>query len=377
MEESAWLRVRSLFPVLQQWAYLNTAAFGALPTPAREAVQAHFAARDARAALDFLDWYDRLDGLRAKLAGLIGAQPADIGFCPSAGAALSWLLRGIEWRAGDEILTSADEFPNSLYAPMALSAQGVRLRKLPAAGRRVSPDELLDALAPRTRLVVLSTVNYSSGLRTPLREVAPELRRRGVLLCIDGSQSVGALRHDIEEVPADFLMVSGYKWMLAPPGAGFFHAPQATRAWLPPSIVSWRSDRRWRDVDHLHHGSPEPPDEAAVYEGGIQPFALLFALEASVDLILACGPEAIERRVLGLAAIAQALLEQRGGVLPEGAGGTPIVAAAFPGRDLAALCGRLRERRVAASLRQGSLRISPHFFNSEEDLERLDEALAT
>lgn len=379
MDHLSWEPVRALFPVLQSWTHLNSAAFGPTPITAVQAMTDHFASRDEHASLDFPEWFDRLDRIRGKIGRLIGADADDIAFCPSASAGLSWLLRGIDWREGDEVIALDHEFPNNLYAPLLLDDRGVRFRALPAPRARFDPDLVLDTIGPRTRLVLLSSVNYSNGLRAPLEALSYELRSRNVLLCVDGTQSVGALRLDLRAVPADYLVVHGYKWMMAPPGAGFAYIPAETRAWLPPSIVSWRSHKTWRDYERLHHGRPELPPYAARYEGGVQAFTLLFALEACVDLILECGPEAIEKRVLGLASECRAILRAHGGSIP----GSPddccnsqIVTASFPGRDPVRLQDELSLRRVAVSVRKGSLRVSPHFFNNRDDLRRLSDALA-
>ncbi len=379
MDNLDWSAVRALFPTLRNWVHLNTAAFGPMPSTAVQAMNEHFESRDQTASMGFLSWFDRLDVIRAKIARLIGAKQSDIGFCPNAGTALSWFLHGVDWRSGDEILALDHEFPNNQYAPLMLDSKGVRFRALPGPRTRFDPELILDALGPRTRLVVISAVNYSNGLRAPLEDLAPELRRRGVLLCVDGTQSAGVLRHDVEQTPADFLVVHGYKWMLGPAGAGFFYAPPETRAWLLPSVVSWRSHWNWRDFERLHHGRPELPDEAAMYEGGVQAFSLLFALEASLDLILECGRDAIERRSLGLARECREILLRQGGVGnldPDHPCDSPIVTASFPDLDAAALRGKLERRRVAVAARQGNLRVSLDFFNNRDDLQRLASALA-
>ncbi len=377
MDSPSWQSVRSLFPVLKDWAHLNSAAFGPLPTPTVDAMNHHLAARDQNACLDFMDWFDRLDRVRAKVATLIGADATDIAFCPSAGAGLSWLLKGIAWRPDDEILALDHEFPNNLYAPAVLGNQGVRLRLLEPPAGRFEPDLILDALGPRSRLVLLSSVNYSNGLRAPLRELCLELHRRGVLFCVDATQSVGALRLDLREVPVDYLVVHGYKWLMAPPGAGFVYMPERTRAWLPPTVVSWRSHRTWREHESLHHGRPEFSSDASLFEGGVQSFSVLFGLEASVDLILDTGPGAIEQRVLLLADRCVDVLRSHGGEnLPSQKCDSPIVSASFPGRDLASLRRRFEACRVAVSFRRGNLRVSTHFFNNDEDLDRLSDALA-
>ena len=167
---------------------------------------------------------------------------------------------------------------------------------------------------------------------------------------------------------------------MAPAGAGFAYVPATTRAWLAPSVVSWRSHRDWRDHENLHHGRPVLSGEAAMYEGGVQAFAPLFALEASLDLILDFGQETIERRVLGLAQQCRDILTACGGTLSPGAdgnGGSPIVTAAFGRGESAFLRQRLEDARVVVSVRQGNLRVSPHFFNNAADLDRLAGALAS
>ena len=377
--EPDWTALRKLFPALNTWAHLNTAAFGPIPSTGVRAIDDHFRARDESAALDFLTWFDRLDRIRGKIASLIGAAAGDIGFCPSAGAGLAWLLRGIDWRPGDEVIGFQHEFPNNLYAPRLLESEGVRLRSLQTPANALEMDQVLDAVGPRTRLVLISSVNYSNGLCAPLASLGPELRRKGVLLCVDATQTVGALNLDLTSTPVDFLVVHGYKWLMAPAGAGFVYVPAATRTWLAPSIVSWRSHRDWRNYESLHHGRPELPDDAAMYEGGVQSFAPLFALEASLDLILDCGIESIECRVLDLARRCRQILLAHGGILTspfDGVGGSQIVTAAFPHRDSVALRERLESAKVAVSVRQGNLRVSPHFFNNAQDLSRLDAALA-
>ena len=379
MNGTDWESVRSQFPALKEWAHLNSAAFGPSPTAAVRAMTEFCADRDEGASLDFLGWFDRLDRVRGKIGRLIGADADDIAFCPNAATALSWLLHGIDWKTGDEILALDHEFPNNQYAPRLLDARGAVFRSLAAPAGRFEPELVLDALGPRTRLVVLSSVNYSNGLRAPLAELSPELRRRGVLLCVDATQSVGVLRHDLRAVPVDYLFAHGYKWLMTPPGIGFAYVPRETRAWLAPTVVSWRSHRDWRRFERLHHGRPELPSEAAVYEGGVQSFALAFALEACVDLILECGPEAVERRVLGMARRTAEILRSVGGVTQAAHSGScdsPIVTASFPGLDSERMRESLVSRRVAVSARKGNLRVSPHLFNNDADLERLAGALA-
>ncbi len=357
-----WNAIRAEFPALEKWTYLNSATFGQVPRRAVEACAGHFARRDEQACSDFLDWFDDADRLRGSLAKLIHASPDDIAFVRNTAAALGLLVNGIDWRSGDNVVTLAGEFPNYLYLPALVERRGVEFREAPWPG-------LLDAVDGRTRLVALSEVNYASGFRPPLAEISRFLRERGVIFFVDGTQSVGALRFDVQITDPDALAAHGYKWMCSPMGAGFFYIAPRLRKKLPPSEAGWRSHRAWRQVDDLHHGPPEMVEAAEKYEAGGLPFALLYAMEAAVNLMLEIGLDRIEQRVLELACSARERLRHLGAEVNET--GSQIVAAKFPGIDPSPLARELKSRRILVAARHGFLRVSPHFYNNADDLDRL------
>jgi cysteine desulfurase / selenocysteine lyase len=361
-----WETVRSEFPALANWTYLNTATQGLLPRRATEAAAKHFAHRDELACADFLGWYDDADRLRAKIGRLINCAPSDIAFVSNASAALGLLLAGLDWHSGDRVLTLEHEFPNNLYAPGALGRFGVEMIAVPW-------ERLYESVDAKTRLVALSSVNYTTGFAPPLAELADFLHARGILLFVDGTQSLGALRFDVGRVRPDMLAVHGYKWMFSPEGAGFVYVAPDLRERLQPAVVGWRSHHDWRNVDNLHHGVPQFSSTAEKYEGGGLPFALLYGMEASIDLMLEIGSEAIEQRVLGLAEVARGILRELGASVADGS--SPILAARFDKQDVSAMARALKEQRVLVAARRGHLRVSPHLYNNEQDLVILQRTL--
>jgi selenocysteine lyase/cysteine desulfurase len=361
-----WALVRAEFPALERWTFLNTATFGQLPRRGVAAIARHLEHRDELACSDFLEWFDDMDQVRGSVARLIHATADDIAFIPNASTGLATLLHGLPWTAGDRIVTLEGEFPNNLYAPYFAGASVEVVE--------TSWDRLYDAITPRTRLVLLSILNYASGFRPPLEELAPYLRERGVLLYVDGTQGVGALEFDVSRIRPAMLAVHGYKWLLSPNGAGFMYVDPELRDRLEPSEVGWRSDRRWREVDNLHHGRPEFKTSAEKYEGGMLSFSLLYAMQASIELMLELGPANIERRTLGLADLLRARLREVGGEVADGP--TPIVSARFPGRDVSAMARSLAAQGILVSARHGNLRVSPHLYNDESDVDRLIRELA-
>jgi len=366
-----WANIRGEFPALAEWTYLNTATFGQMPRRAAEAVARHFARRDELACSDFIRWFDDADGIRARIAAFIHCAAADIAFIHNASAGLSLLLGGLKWQTADQIVTLEDEFPNHYYYPSHLRGCGVEFVETPWDG-------FYKCLTARTKLVALSTVNYSTGFRPPLEEISGELRRRGILLYLDGTQSLGALPFDVSRVRPDLFAVDAYKWMLSPNGAGFMYVSPELRERLAPAVIGWRSHKDWRNHENLHHGAPQFASEAEKYEGGMLPFALLYAMDSVIEMMQAIGPERIERRVMELAGLTRDVLRAAGAVLPGDSSphyDSQVVTARFPGREAPAIARALQTRKVLVAARHGNLRVSPHFYNDESDLARLAEAI--
>ncbi len=361
-----WNAIRAEFPALENWTYLNSATFGQIPRCAVDACAGHWNHRDELACTDFLEWYDDAYRLRGAIARLINAGADDIAFVPTASASLGLVVGGIDWHPGDNVVTLGDEFPNYLYLPALVERYGVELRE-------AAWGQFLDAIDARTRLVAISEVNYASGFRPPLAEVSQFLRKRNVIFFVDGTQSTGALRFDVRESDPDALAVHGYKWMCSPTGAGFLYVAPRLREILPPSEVGWRSHRTWREVDDLHHGKPILKETAEKYESGGLPFPLLYALEASVNLVLEIGPAEIETRVLDLARSTRERLRRLGAEVNET--GSHIVSAKFSGADPSHLARELQSRRILVAARHGFLRVSPHFYNNAADLDHLESEL--
>jgi selenocysteine lyase/cysteine desulfurase len=345
---------------------LNTATYGQMPRCASDAMQRHLARRDERSCADFIDWFDDMDVIRGSCARLLNCAAADIAFVVNASTGLATLLLGLSWQPGDEVLTIDDEFPNQLYVSAVLERYGVKLRAVPWS-------RFYQSVNMRTRLAVLSSVNYATGWLPPMEEISRYLRQRGVLLFVDGTQSIGALQFDIRRVRPSVLCVDAYKWMLSPNGAGFLYVDPELRRYLPASVVGWRSDRDWRSVDSLNHGEPVFSHAAEKYEAGMLPFPSLYGMGAVLDLMLEIGPALIESRVTELARKAREMLRGLGAEV--NADGSPIVTATLPGLDTAELVRSLREQRILVSARHGRLRVSPHFYNDETDLATLGKAV--
>jgi selenocysteine lyase/cysteine desulfurase len=362
-----WSDIRSRYPGLKNWTYFNSATYGLLSENTTAAVNRHFQHRDELACADFLNWFDDIDRTRAKAAALIHAKAEDIAFALNAASPLSLLLGGIRLQPGDRIVTLTNEFPNQIYYAALLKEKGVDFVE-------VGWPEFFDAIAPQTRAVLMSQVSYTTGFRPPLEQIGPFLKQRDILFYVDATQALGALTINVERVQPSMLAVNAYKWLLCPNGAAFFYISPELRQTLQPNIIGWRSHEDWRNVNRLYHGAPVFDESAEKYEGGMPAFPCVYAMDAALSELLEIGPEKIEHRVLGLTATLQERLHEMGNVNVLHRH-SPITAAHFPHIDPAVLVQKLRDQRILASARHGCLRVSVHFYNTEEDIDRLIAAL--
>lgn len=358
-----WQQIRAQFPALQHSVWLNTATFGQVPLRAQAAIAEHYNRRNRLGPRDFLNWFGEADEIRADIARLFEVNAEDVAFIPHTSYALSLIVSAIRWQTGDEVLTFENEFPNHIYAASLLEGRGVHLRVVPLAAWR-------EALTPRTRLVALSHTNYATGEHADIEAMGQALHAQSGLLYVDGTQTAGVRQVQFGAHPPDLYAANGYKWMNAPPGAGFLLAPPKTREWLEPHTVGWRSHKDWRNVNQLHLGTPVFADTAERYEGGMLPFVNLFAMRESIRMVLELGLDVVESRVLALAGlVCEELLEAGATPCNSGSGGGHIVAARLPyGVEPGAVAKALEAREILVSARHGYLRISPHYYNNEDDV---------
>ena len=364
------------FPQDPQLVYLNHAGIGPWPRRATEAVQRLAAECAHRGAADYPQWLEAETRLRQRLARLMGVpSPDDVALIPNTSAGLSLIAYGLDWQPGDEVVVNDQEFPSNRWVWESLAQRcGIRVRRvrLDDAAAATPEDALIAALSPRTRLLPVSSVQYGTGLRMDLERLASACRERGVLLCVDAIQSLGAVRLSVD---ADFIVADGHKWMLGPEGLGALYVHPELRERLHLRQFGWHM------VEHLgdfERGDWGPAASARRFEPGSPNLLGAHALEASLAVLEEEGLEAVERGVLANARAVMEGARRRGleVVTPEAEGRhAGIVTFRIPGVPGERALAALRAADVACAERCGGIRFSPHFYTSAEDLERAWERL--
>lgn len=364
------------FPVARRWAYFDHAAVAPLPRRSGDVLRAWAEEQENHGVVHWSAWERELEAIRADLARLIGAHPDEIAFVNSTTQGLGLVAEGFPWREGDNVVTAEDEYPSNIYPWMNLASRGVRLRTVPGRDGRIWPEDLAAAMDDRTRVLTISHVEWASGFRNDLDALAELAHARGAALCVDAIQGLGPLTLDVARTPIDFLAADGHKWLLGPEGAGFLFVRREWIERLRPLGVGWHSVTTSYNTPGIHF-TLKP--SAQRWEGGSFNMPGLQAFGASVGLVLELGPEAVSRRILERAEAVRERARRAGWTVagsdrPGDRSG--IVALTRPGSDPDAVARDLRQRGIALSSRRGRVRVSPHVYNNDEDLDRLAEALA-
>lgn len=363
---------RDLFPVTANLVYFNHAAVGPLSVRACEAMEQF--ARDQRdhGALHWRDWYAEYDRARESAAKLIGATAAEIAILKNTSEGLSFVAQGMRWNEGDNVVTTALEFPSNWTPWKRLANVEVRV-----AGTRdgFTVDEIEARIDERTRLVTISSVAFHNGFVAELERIGDLCKRRGVLLCVDAIQHAGMLPIDVRRANVAFLAADGHKWICGAEGAAIFYVAEEHREELEVLEVGWTNVVR--KGSFLDCGT-ELVDTARRFEAGSLNTAGVYGLRAALDLLLEIGIETISTEAIRVATRLADGLESIGFRVAARPVRSAIVGATPPDVEKTSILflhRRLEEEGIVCAPREGMLRFSPHFYNDESDVDRVVDAL--
>ncbi len=358
------------FPQPADLYYLNHAAVAPWPARSARAVERFARENIATGARDYSQWLVTERTLRERLARLLNAASrADIALVKNTSEALSFVAFGLDWREGDQVIISTEEFPSNRIVWEALRPRGVEVVQVDLQGG--DPESaLLAACTPRTRLMAISAVQYASGLRLDLERLGAGCEQRGVLLCVDAIQQLGALAMDVQRSHCAFAMADGHKWMLGPEGLGVFYCRQDMRERLALHEYGWHMLENAGDYDRDDWA---PARSARRFECGSPNMLGAMALEASLSLLEEVGMPQVERALHervqwlldglntmpGVRLLSAQQRDRRAG----------IVTFTADGWDNRELHEHLKAEQIICAQRGGGIRLSPHFYTEARVIE--------
>jgi len=379
-------RIRDLFPGTRELVYFNAAAQCLLPEPVAERMHAVARRQCERGITAYPKDMRTIEDTRGAAARLIGARSEDVAFTANTVDGVARIAEGLDWREGDEVLLNDLEFPANVYPWAAQQRRGVRLRFVESGAGRVDAESLVAAIGPRTRVLAVSHVQFSTGYRVDLAVLAEACRAKGVLLFVDAIQSLGVVELNVQETPVAALAVDGRKWLMGPTGCGLLYVAPQWQERIHSSVIGARSVsnhddllqyRRWLDPEGRLDLDSRLRDGAGRFEGGYPSVVGVAGLGAALELGERIGRARIRERIAVLVArcverVAQAGLEVHGPRSADERAG--IVSFRIPGDPLEVF-RRLHRQGYSIALREGRLRLAPHVYNSDDEVDALFERI--
>ncbi|MHC5112192.1 MAG: aminotransferase class V-fold PLP-dependent enzyme [Planctomycetota bacterium] len=370
-----WDALREIFPITKNYNFMNHAAAAPLSTRAVEGTRRYL---DHASAQSYLrgGFFKVVDRVRKTAASLVGANADEIAFTKGTSEGLSLVANGLSWQTGDNVVIANCEFPANVYPWQALRNMGVKVHMVMDDHGKVSLDSIIDAIDSRTRLVSISSIQYASGFRTDLATLGEYCQSKGVFLCVDAIQSLGAFPLDVNSMNIDFLSAGAHKWLCAPEGCGILFVKKQLQGYLRPTTVGWLSVK---EPFSFGKHNQEFADTARRYEAGSYNLAGIFGMGAAMELALEIGIEQISKRLIHLTDRLVYKLRDKGYRVcssREPAESSSIVSFTTDQHDQEAVQGHLEnEHRIVVAVRHGRLRASPHMYTSEHEIDQLVECL--
>lgn len=398
MTDKELTEVRRLFPVTERYVYFDHASTGPLPLSGLAAVKGYLEQSAEYGQVFYLEAEAVAEECRERLGRLMKVPAASIAFTKNTSAGIILAIGSIEWQSGDNVVLMKDDFPAVTY-PFRLLLPEVEKRWVTSAELVQGPSAVFRLVDENTRCVALSWVSFLDGSRYDIAAVSRFCRTRGIWFIVDAIQGLGVVDCDFGSVGTDFVCSHGAKWLLSPQGSGFMHIRPDRLPALKPYNLGWLS-ARWTAPElrsskvevrtsrapggcpavfnDIFTMKPMHPD-ARRFEEGTKNYLAIYGMNESLKLFERLGMARIEAHIRALNTRLRQGLEHTGFEIvtpgePERSAG--IVTCRRPGADMTALHQRLTDAKLVCSLRENVLRISPHFYNTEEEVERFLEGVA-
>jgi len=366
------------FPWTADTIYLNNASIGPIPERTRRALDEFTAKRTAPHLLPDRELFGGLAAARLGVAQLINADPSEIALATNTGFGLHLAARALPLKAGDTVLLSDKEFPANVYPWLLLREQGIKV-EMARCRSEGWPDEerLLERLRdPSIRVLAVSFVQFSNGYRADLKKLGAACRANGTFLVVDGIQGIGNSVLDVRDTPIDILSCGGQKWLLSPWGSGFVYVRKELIKQLEPTITGWMAFEGTDDFSRLTEYNPTFRSDARRFEMITLPYQDFVGMTTSLGLLLEIG-------VRDIAEVTRAVHEpvvkwaQENDVRiasPLDERHRSAILCVAPPKPAEAYHG-MKRAHVVCSLREGAIRLSPHCYNTMEEMEKVIEVL--
>jgi cysteine desulfurase/selenocysteine lyase len=370
-------KYRSEFPFTEKTVFLNHASFGPIPLRSWAATEDYYKYMRLEKIGDLdEEAFNKLDDIRVMAAGMIGARPEEIAYATNTSYGLNVAAWGVDLKPGDKILLSDVEFPSNTYPWTNLRQKGIVVEFLPSRNRFFDMDNFVGAIDGKTKVLSLSFVQFLNGYKNDLKTIGEICAQKDIFFVVDGIQGVGCQEIDVKECKIDFLACGAAKWLLSSLGAGFFYLSSEAKRKVEPVFSGWLGVDWKLNFSDLLKFDLKPFPTARRFEIGTYPYSVVWTMHSSLQLLTEVGIKNIQLHTFALLDVLVDALQSKGYRITSSLDPqhrSSILS--FSGKDIKQLFERLSQNQVKVSLREGSIRVSPHFHNDENDLGRLIDLL--
>lgn len=364
------------FPVSKSYVYMNHAGVAPLSRRVMDAMKNFVEDATLNGAVNVDSWVDTAEICRSLAANLINADLTEIAFMKNTSQGILLAANGIDWQSGDNVVTTSVEFPANVYPWWSLKDRyGVDTRMVSEKVGRIELNDIISAINERTRVVTISHVEFASGFRNDIKAIGEICQDRGIWFVVDAIQSLGVIEVDVKSCHIDILAADGHKWLLAPEGAAIFYCNREKLEKLINTNIGWASVVNPRDF--LDYDLTQKPDATRFEEGSYNTVGL-YGLKAAIELLLEIGISQIENYVLELTATLITGLKTKGYqvITPnDDLDRAGIVIFESEKHSPTELYELLFEKNIITAERGTGVRVSPHFYNTEDEIRSLLDAL--
>ncbi|MBB13719.1 aminotransferase [Candidatus Poribacteria bacterium] len=373
-----WEDLRRFFPVTQKYIYLNHAGVSPLSTQVQSSMEAFLKEATENGYTNPEMWTETIESCRQSAARLINANPDEIAFVKNTTQGIILTANGINWQVGDNVVTTNVEFPSNIYPWWNLERHGVETRLVQEMNKRILVEDIIAKIDSRTRIVTISHVEFASGYRNDITTIGEICRDKGILFFVDAIQALGAFEVDVKKQHIDFLSADGHKWLLGPEGAAIYYCAKNKLNQLTNTNIGWASVVD--DLSFSEYNLTQKPSARRFEEGSYNTVGI-FGLNAAITLLLEIGIPNIERRILDLTqCLIKNLYDQGYEILSpvenelERSGIVIFRSRKFSSDMLFEI---FYQSGVSCAKRGGGIRLSPHFYNSEAEIDIVADILST
>lgn len=365
------LESRKYFQYLQTGKkYFNHAAISPLPSLVKAKIDDYLQIRSQTEIEPYFQTLPEVNGAKDKLSSMLNISPHQLSWSPNVSESLNILAQGLKWKKGDEIILNNIEFPSNIYPFLNLKSKGVNILFAEAEEGVVDLPQIEKLVSERTKLISISMVQFLTGYRTDLKAIGNLCKNKNIIFCVDGIQGIGAVSSDISSCNIDFFTGGTHKWLMGLQGLGYFYISESLMGVLEQKHVGWTSVKNpWNLLDY----NLELLASADRYQCGTLPRLQIISLNASLSFFEEIGLNQIEDQIISNSIYLHKLLLNNDyhPLLKKVTKSNIAGIISFGHKKSEKLIKMLESNNTICSVREGLIRVSPHFYNTKEELESL------